>query len=208
MRKIIFSLFVICGMPVQAALVDNGSYTSDTVAGLDWLDLDLTFTQSMLQAEIANSGWRLATETEVTNLFGTLFPNFSETGDVCSEYTNYCGTSRSSSQSAAPDQNAKVAEFIGLFGYTDAPSQPNTQVSQGRWLDELGGVHTMGAVAWSATNTRILGIDYLYSAPANSQVYNLGTYLVRTSVVPIPAAVWLFGSALAGLGCLRRQQAA
>jgi len=31
---------------------------------------------------------------------------------------------------------------------------------------------------------------------------------VVVSIVPIPAAVWLFGSALAGLGFLRRQQAA
>ena len=28
------------------------------------------------------------------------------------------------------------------------------------------------------------------------------------TVVPIPAAAWLFGSALAGLGCIRRKQAA
>ncbi len=32
-----------------------------------------------------------------------------------------------------------------------------------------------------------------------------GTW-VKSSVVPIPAAVWLFGSALAGLGWLRRKQ--
>ena len=56
MRPVIFVLFLICGLPIQAALVDNGSYTSDTVAGLDWLDLDRTFNQSMLQAETANSG--------------------------------------------------------------------------------------------------------------------------------------------------------
>jgi hypothetical protein len=29
---------------------------------------------------------------------------------------------------------------------------------------------------------------------------------IQTSVVPVPAAVWLFGSALAGLGWLRRKQ--
>jgi hypothetical protein len=30
--------------------------------------------------------------------------------------------------------------------------------------------------------------------------------LVSGSVVPLPAAVWLFGSALAGLGWIRRKQ--
>ena len=40
--------------------------------------------------------------------------------------------------------------------------------------------------------------------------WNSGTYAmtgtITSSVVPIPAAVWLFGSALAGLGWLRRKQ--
>ena len=35
-----------------------------------------------------------------------------------------------------------------------------------------------------------------------------GSFLVRTSVVPIPAAVWLFGSALAGLGWYKRKSVA
>ena len=32
-----------------------------------------------------------------------------------------------------------------------------------------------------------------------------GSFLVRVTAVPVPAAVWLFGSALAGLGWMRRQ---
>ncbi|MCP4833046.1 MAG: VPLPA-CTERM sorting domain-containing protein, partial [Gammaproteobacteria bacterium] len=32
--------------------------------------------------------------------------------------------------------------------------------------------------------------------------------IVVGAAVPIPAAVWLFGSALAGLGWIRRKQAA
>jgi hypothetical protein len=33
-----------------------------------------------------------------------------------------------------------------------------------------------------------------------------GSFLLRTSLIPVPAAVWLFGSALAGLGWMRRKQ--
>ena len=46
----------------------------------------------------------------------------------------------------------------------------------------------------------------------NGNDMNDGTPLFRasfpSSVVPIPAAVWLFGSALAGLGWMRRKQTA
>ena len=207
MRSLSIAVLFLVAMPVHAALVNNGSFTTDTASGLDWLDLDTTFGQSMTEATTANSGWRLATEAEVTTLFWTLFPNFYETADgTCSEFTVYCGTSKSAAGS--PDQNAKVVDFVSLFGFTDAPSQPNTQVSRGRWLDDLGGVHTMGAVAFSPTNSTIYGIDYLYSASADAQIPNVGTYLVRTSVVPVPAAVWLFGSALSFLGFARRKTVA
>ena len=34
----------------------------------------------------------------------------------------------------------------------------------------------------------------------------IGSYLVRTSVVPVPAAVWLFGSGLIGLISIARRK--
>ena len=46
-----------------------------------------------------------------------------------------------------------------------------------------------------------IGYDTISSDP------KFGTYLVRATV-PVPAAVWLFGSALAGLGWMSRRQLA
>ena len=43
MRILFISMFIAFAAPVQAALVDNGTYTTDTASGLDWLDLDQTF---------------------------------------------------------------------------------------------------------------------------------------------------------------------
>jgi len=40
----------------------------------------------------------------------------------------------------------------------------------------------------------------------NAQPYLTGIEQLQASAVPIPAAVWLFGSALAGLGWMRRKQ--
>ena len=48
--------------------------------------------------------------------------------------------------------------------------------------------------------------DGVVCGPSNSQITILNS--ITVSEVPIPAAVWLFGSALAGLGWIRRKQAA
>jgi hypothetical protein len=53
----------------------------------------------------------------------------------------------------------------------------------------------------------------LYEVPVtNSDLvydnYALTTQAISFNVVPVPAAVWLFGSALAGLGWMRRKQTA
>jgi hypothetical protein len=62
-----------------------------------------------------------------------------------------------------------------------------------------------GAVVWGATGSgawRPLSDDCV---PVHQQLFT--TAYFKSSVVPIPAAVWLFGSALAGLGWFRRKAA-
>ena len=56
------------------------------------------------------------------------------------------------------------------------------------------------------------GDDYVYthiwSGYEKDVMQDGGVFLVRPTVVPVPAAVCLFGSALAGLGWTRRKQTA
>jgi len=73
--------------------------------------------------------------------------------------------------------------------------------------DENGTAISMWINDWDsgfdATNTNPLTIHWTDSATRD-----IGSYLVRTSVVPVPAAVWLFGSGLIGLvGFSRRKKA-
>lgn len=85
MRSLFLLILVFAFGPAHAALVDNGSYTTDSASGPDWLYLSATFDLNINDAQSANSGWRLATETEVQGLFDQLFPNFVETEDnTCS----------------------------------------------------------------------------------------------------------------------------
>ena len=72
-----------------------------------------------------------------------------------------------------------------------------------------------GQVALDLTQTFIGGATFLgFGGPGGLDVYDAQypSYLaggyVSASVVPIPAAAWLFGSALAGLGWIRRRPTA
>jgi hypothetical protein len=180
---------------------------------------------TMLQAEAANnsSGWRLATESEVHYLFDQLFEgfysNFSYGG-------SYGGSSTDGNLGPAYDGHIEdVRNFFSLLGSIPHEANPSYLYMWGSFLDDqpcLGDpcVRTLGAMineSYTLPNgllySLIHGPDF-YASEAqentnsyydlNSDIYR-GTYLVRSSVVPIPAAVWLFGSAIGGLGFLRRR---
>jgi len=63
------------------------------------------------------------------------------------------------------------------------------------------------------TGTGFVSLDEAYDINANGQVVGIGTLsdgsqgAFMISAIPVPAAVWLFGSALAGLGWMRRRKA-
>ncbi|MGI9309123.1 MAG: hypothetical protein ACR2P6_07665, partial [Gammaproteobacteria bacterium] len=77
MRSLVCAALLI-GSAAHAAIVDNGGFTTDTVSGLDWLDLTETTSMTILDAEAAFSGngWRLATGAEVHDLFDQLYVGF------------------------------------------------------------------------------------------------------------------------------------
>lgn len=55
----------------HAAIIDHGTYTTDTVSGLDWLDLTETVNMSYddVIADGTLSGWRHASQVEVSGFF-------------------------------------------------------------------------------------------------------------------------------------------
>ena len=70
------TILLLVSVQVNAEIVDNGDWTTDTSSGLDWLDLDLTLGMSLATAATTYSGWRLATTSEYDDLFDTIFPNY------------------------------------------------------------------------------------------------------------------------------------
>ena len=187
-----------------ATIVDNGSYT--TVNGVDWLDLtatqDMSYNDVKAQMGIGGSleGWQYATQLQVYSLWNALGGSGSYNG-------------------SSTENNGLFATIAPLFGdlACDNPAFTcTTGEGESLWImaDEI----SPGARYW-ATSGEDAGdpsnYDYFrISGSGNfddNAVYTAGSALVRTSTlsaVPIPAAVWLFGSGLLGLvGVARRKKA-
>jgi hypothetical protein len=188
MRKAL-GVFLLClAGSVQATLIDNDSFTTDDVSGLDWLDLTETSAMTMVDALAANPGWRFATNAEVEDLFGQLFDGFYET----SFDGKYWDGTSATGEGEYADQEEDTHAFHALFGTTLFGNV--LYATRGLYYDENAVVTNMGA-SWDPNGTpggRIWGMDTPYSNPDYESIDNpspiTSTYLVRTSV-PIPTAI-------------------
>ena len=172
-------------------IVDNGLFTTDTISGLDWLDV--TATQGLRYDQVSSNmteggrfyGWRYATSSELN----TLFHNAG--GD-------------SSIQGSSFQHEGVTDSLVLLLGnnyelYCRISSEPCSLTLSYTW----------GILADAATQfTHYTGLlfdsdpfqadpDYFSSNhDTSTQDQRLGSYLVRQSIaaVPIPSALFLFSS--------------
>ncbi len=200
MKKILGILLFFVYLTADAALIDNGTYTSDTLSGLDWLELSETSSQSYADALTNNPGWRHATNAEVENLFTISFVNYVE--NSASEHLS------TTSFGDYPGQSTDVSTFLGLIGQSN--SFGSDLYSFGLYKDEDAIFRMMGTYALDNTFsvTAVYSDEYVtdYSSAASNGSPYFGTYIVRSSIVPVPAALWLFASALSGLAWSRRKK--
>ena len=208
----------------NAAIIDNGNYTTDTISGLDWLDLTETTGRNYndVYEDITNSGgdfdageWRYASQSEFQSLISNWF-GFTYTGGKL--YTE--------------SYSEFVESFIGTFGDT-LDSSYDSILNYSRDVSPDGAGATLGLLAdicvRRSGNDQCLGtvydgefiyretgevendfLDYFEDTGRMAQTKSgghVGSYLVRTSVsaVPVPAAIWLFVSALFLTGWMRRK---
>ena len=159
---------------INAALIDNGTHTTDANTGLIWLDLTETVTDSYIDTYNATQSggiyenYRVATRTELETLFSDYLFDIS---------------------------------LWDLWGNSWSPIT-------GVFFDDLGideiaiGTVYNGAIYNNGSNLMIAG-----NRSINESGQLISTALVKVSTVPVPAAVWLFGSGLIGLIGLARRKA-
>lgn len=181
---------------------DNGTYTTDTISGLDWLDVTATVNQSYdyvsTQFGVGGTyeGWRYATGTE----FNFLVSNYTNTPILPTYYGEVVHA------------ETLIDGLIGLLGVT-ADLSGEYDYTRGLIAD-LNIRPTYRTLALLIDNDRTSdGADISkahdhYSILSGRSESYVGSYLVRETVspVPVPAALPLFGSALAVLGLFRRRQ--
>ncbi len=171
----------------NAALIDNGTSMIDTSTGLEWLDLTETQGISWNDAEASTyvtvDGYVHATDEQVITLF--LNAGFLTTDNMND-----------------PLNDPAAADLLAFLGCTQFCGTVN---ATGRGFADWDGTfttrpnyHTSGLGAGAATTSLLTSDLDLVDSTA-------GHFLVR--VVPVPAAVWLFGSGLIGLiGIARRMK--
>jgi hypothetical protein len=186
--------------PAQATLINNGSYTTDTVTGLDWLDLTSPLSLGKSFNTVTSlfattlSGWHYASGAQVSKLFD-------DAGGV-GPY-GFSGLPPNGNGSAA--QLTAVNLLIGLLGNTGSFGN--------------GGLGITSDVApslshWDAAYLNVAVGYLLVPQNWNNQTDTfadpaLGSFLIRDTVrVPEPASLMLFATGLVGLAASRRRRKA
>lgn len=181
--------------------------TQDTASGLEWLDLTVTVGMSYdaVSAQLgtggAYEGWRYATTSEVIGFFDAF-------GGDSGYYTGW-----------STQNNGLFDEIAPLWGDLFCSNYSSCPTGEGYSLVIHHGAFstTSHATRSSIYDRPVLGQpdvtthDYVQieweQIPITNSEQGMGSALVRdASVVPVPAAAWLFGSGLIGLVGLARRK--
>jgi len=192
----------------QVDFIDNDTYTTDTISGLNWLDVTTTvgLSKNHVLGELGTggdyAGYRYATGTE----FMTMMDNYH--GDRQRDDTTQLYYTDDSSQWLIDTLGSTLdSYYVTFYGktYDDAMGY-----SEGEYAD-----YQIGLLADTYSSTRSY-VAMINNSTINSDYWDIannytqandyeqvatGSYLVRATTVetPIPAAIWLMGSGIAGL---------
>lgn len=212
LKKILVLASLTFSLSANAADITYNNYTLDmeanvvTGGGLDWLQWDVTDRLTIEEALNLHGGegWGLASNSDMAKLFNDF--NFGHTFDSDENTQEYHITGTSDAPS--PITEADV-QFVALFGSTfHSGSLPDPLL----WTGAIFGQDSDGDGYYNRAYVQddwthgtedgyyqgIASIDSDFIERDVSYDF-LGVALVRPSAVPLPAAGWLFISALVGL---------
>lgn len=200
---------------LNVEFADLGVTHLELSTGLEWLDFgtliagertNVTFGHSVDTAITAYGwqGFRVATESEVRNLFDLFFPSFVDEGNGTMAIPDFDPNDPNYSV-LSEERNS----WLFSFGSWVNPTEGDLY-SMGFYLDDAtGAVQEAGVdLLTNPLASNIYGPDFRkWTTGTNEAFDNRGVFMVRDyTVVPIPAAIWLFGTGLiALLGVARRK---
>lgn len=218
LKKALALVGLTLSLTANALIVDLGNITRDTISGLDWLDLTETNGRSYndISGKLGTGqefeGWRYATVVEVQALwkeFGLINGVFDPIYE--SDLTQYQAFIYAVTLLGNTFNEWKPEWYdYGAVGITaDTYEDPFSPDSPNLYQYGNGLYHAIDTDSWD-------GDSYVYRSTILSDGANTrnGSYLVYQNSppifvppeVPVPAAAWLFGSALLGLAGIRRKK--
>ncbi len=223
MKNILVVILLLACAPGHAELIDNSTFFTDTDSGLDWLKMAPTLNRSYndvsskLGAGQEFDGWRYASGSE----FEQLLLNGGATQDSALDYMTsgvspapcatgviFCQNDRELAVNGSLVPIAAVSDLLGNL----APIPPLIQLALTQGLisdvdiDNVDPTARFLAIIYLSPNVGAFVDTFTGSLAPGDTNSATGSYLVRASTIPIPAAVWLLGSALGLLGWMRRKK--
>lgn len=220
-KILVFALLLVPSSGVLSATYNGYTSSGSTVrgAGLEWMRWDETVGVSVSAALNANSaaGWRMATQSEMAALFNAFdfgSENIGEDNDFL--FDDDENTSQTATFLWEASETSSAHKFIELFGDTlgsSSGTQDDPFVQSRAYFGGFGECCSLARVQddWTSLNASPrnrtgradMGFD-TYNGGSTSAT--AGVALVKFSPVPIPAAAWLFGSAMVGLAGIKRKK--
>jgi len=191
---------------------DNGMFTTDTLSGLDWLDVTESVNRSYndVSGQFGLNGdyvgWRYATGDE----FNQMISNYTDVGIAPGNY-NQTNLSEGvidnlhfllGSTLDTQYNNLHGTTYDNFNGFAEGDVYDFTQ----GLIDSAPNNANTAKIAIIVDDDRdISSIDFIQANHNTSDIFNgtdnAGSFLVRNTLapVPVPAAAWLMGSGLLGL---------
>ncbi len=185
----------------EAALIDNGGFTTDTVTGLDWLDIyhtdGNTYNQALAKISAGGSlvGWRFATSAEFDGLINAAVGSpYTQVGNDPAIYSEMVALINLFGSTFDDVVEGPVGSYA--YGYVDSSELSDANVL-------MFGYSTMGGIEEGIVESES---GYNFDRSKKSSSSQIGAFLVRATSVPdTGSTAALLGAGVAALAFARRR---